>query len=260
MKRLISWSHKGGKRIPSVSDSARYLHCLSIRGPTAHSSITSRMGGNAEESFWRWPCLYLLFVDYVCWSRGIKRFYYREEHRKSRSLTLLSELGIMVSVIQEPKRDPDARTVMGLLTPVNFPQPGEVKQATCMRKLSHHTSKGDGIRKLKIKTEWFIDWLFEDRQSLIFSKSSFRFLSPLSVFCFKAKLLRINVGPRKQAHSHRLFVFQRPLKCFVRHCGVAFKGSFFKCDHSIYPDSLSHQYQTGMRWICWSSEVTSLED
>lgn len=30
----------------------------------------------------------------------------------------------MVSVIQEPKRDPDARTVMGLLTPVNFPQPG----------------------------------------------------------------------------------------------------------------------------------------
>lgn len=39
-------------------------------------------------------------------------------------LTLLSELGIMVSVIQEPKRDPDARTVMGLLTPVNFPQPG----------------------------------------------------------------------------------------------------------------------------------------
>lgn len=39
-------------------------------------------------------------------------------------LTLLSELGIMVSVIQEPNLDPDARTVMGLLTPVNFPQPG----------------------------------------------------------------------------------------------------------------------------------------
>lgn len=72
----------------------------------------------------------------------MKRFYDREEQRKSRSLTLLSELGIMVSVIQEPKRDPDARTVMGLLTPVNFPQPGKgVKQATCMRKLSHHTNK-----------------------------------------------------------------------------------------------------------------------
>lgn len=29
----------------------------------------------------------------------------------------------MVSVIHEPNRDPDARTVMGLLTPVNLPQP-----------------------------------------------------------------------------------------------------------------------------------------
>lgn len=29
-----------------------------------------------------------------------------------------------MSVIQEPKRDPMARTVMGLLTPVSFPQPG----------------------------------------------------------------------------------------------------------------------------------------
>lgn len=54
----------------------------------------------------------------------------------------MSELGIMVSVIQEPKRDPDARTVMGLLTPVNFPQPvgGGVKQMTRMRKLSRCTS------------------------------------------------------------------------------------------------------------------------
>lgn len=43
-------------------------------------------------------------------------------------LTLLSELGIMVSVIQEPNLDPDARTVMGLLTPVNFPQPGEEEE------------------------------------------------------------------------------------------------------------------------------------
>ncbi len=43
---------------------------------------------------------------------------------KTESCTLLSELGIMVSVIQEPNLDPDARTVMGLLTPVNFPQPG----------------------------------------------------------------------------------------------------------------------------------------
>ena len=38
-------------------------------------------------------------------------------------LTLLSELGIIVSVIQEPNREPEARTVMGLLTPVSFPQP-----------------------------------------------------------------------------------------------------------------------------------------
>lgn len=42
----------------------------------------------------------------------------------TQGLTLLSELGIMVSVIQEPNLEPDARTVMGLLTPVNFPQPG----------------------------------------------------------------------------------------------------------------------------------------
>ena len=39
------------------------------------------------------------------------------------ALTLLSELGIIVSVIQEPKREPEARTVIGLLTPVSFPQP-----------------------------------------------------------------------------------------------------------------------------------------
>lgn len=43
---------------------------------------------------------------------------------RTQGLTLLSELGIMVSVIQEPNLEPDARTVMGLLTPVNFPQPG----------------------------------------------------------------------------------------------------------------------------------------
>ncbi len=43
---------------------------------------------------------------------------------ETEGLTLLSELGIMVSVIQEPNLDPDARTVMGLLTPVSFPQPG----------------------------------------------------------------------------------------------------------------------------------------
>jgi hypothetical protein len=40
------------------------------------------------------------------------------------SLTRLSALGAIVSVIQEPKRDPMARMVMGLLTPVSFPQPG----------------------------------------------------------------------------------------------------------------------------------------
>jgi len=43
-------------------------------------------------------------------------------------LTLLSELGIIVSVIQEPNLDPEARTVMGLLTPVSFPQPGDRTQ------------------------------------------------------------------------------------------------------------------------------------
>lgn len=37
--------------------------------------------------------------------------------------TLLSELGIIASVIQEPKRDPEALTVIGLLTAVKRPQP-----------------------------------------------------------------------------------------------------------------------------------------
>lgn len=37
--------------------------------------------------------------------------------------TLLSELGIMASVIQEPKRDPEALTVIGILTAVRRPQP-----------------------------------------------------------------------------------------------------------------------------------------
>lgn len=47
---------------------------------------------------------------------GVKRqsFYTR---------TLLSELGIIASVIQEPKRDPEALTVIGLLTVVRRPQP-----------------------------------------------------------------------------------------------------------------------------------------
>lgn len=40
-------------------------------------------------------------------------------------LTRLSALGVIVSVIHDPKREPDARMVMGLLTPVSFPQPGE---------------------------------------------------------------------------------------------------------------------------------------
>lgn len=35
----------------------------------------------------------------------------------------MSKLGIMVSVIQEPNLEPEARTVIGLLTPVNLPQP-----------------------------------------------------------------------------------------------------------------------------------------
>lgn len=49
-------------------------------------------------------------------------------------LTLLSELGIMVSVIQEPNLDPDARTVIGLLTPVSFPQPEGQRDAHLCRK------------------------------------------------------------------------------------------------------------------------------
>lgn len=44
------------------------------------------------------------------------------------SLTRLSALGAIVSVIQEPNRDPMARMVMGLLTPVSFPQPGRWEQ------------------------------------------------------------------------------------------------------------------------------------
>lgn len=45
-----------------------------------------------------------------------------ETHARSPP-TLLSELGIIASVIQEPKRDPEARTVIGLLTAVKRPQP-----------------------------------------------------------------------------------------------------------------------------------------
>lgn len=44
------------------------------------------------------------------------------------TLTRLSALGAIVSVIQEPKRDPMARMVMGLLTPVSFPQPERQEQ------------------------------------------------------------------------------------------------------------------------------------
>lgn len=51
--------------------------------------------------------------------------------------TLLSELGIMASVIQEPKRDPEALTVIGVLTAVRRPQPvnerKEVKQRYVLR-------------------------------------------------------------------------------------------------------------------------------
>lgn len=45
------------------------------------------------------------------------------EEETTDALTRLSELGAMVSVIQEPNLDPDARMVMGLLTPVSFPHP-----------------------------------------------------------------------------------------------------------------------------------------
>lgn len=58
-------------------------------------------------------------------------------HRSTERLTLLSELGIMVSVIHEPNLDPDARTVMGLLTPVSLPQPG-VKEAEEVKEMHIH--------------------------------------------------------------------------------------------------------------------------
>lgn len=64
-----------------------------------------------------------MFVNYACGWQGLKGSTSGVSIEKE-GLTLLSELGIMVSVIQEPNLDPDARTVMGLLTPVSFPQPG----------------------------------------------------------------------------------------------------------------------------------------
>lgn len=54
-------------------------------------------------------------------------------------LTRLSALGVIVSVIHDPKREPDARMVMGLLTPVSFPQPGREGEG----------GRGAGIKKKK---------------------------------------------------------------------------------------------------------------
>lgn len=81
---------------------------------------------SSSKTFWLWLCLFPnLYVYQRChWVAGIKRLHFGREQREEEGLTLLSKLGIMVSVIQEPNLDPDARTVMGLLTPVNFPQPG----------------------------------------------------------------------------------------------------------------------------------------
>lgn len=81
---------------------------------------------SSSKSFWQWLCLFpnLCVYQRCHWVAGIKRLHFRREQREEEGLTLLSKLGIMVSVIQEPNLDPDARTVMGLLTPVNFPQPG----------------------------------------------------------------------------------------------------------------------------------------
>lgn len=66
-----------------------------------------------------WPATFFQLEHAFC-------FFFQEVHtveEKGEELTLLSKLGIMVSVIQEPNLEPDARTVIGLLTPVNFPQP-----------------------------------------------------------------------------------------------------------------------------------------
>ena len=53
-------------------------------------------------------------------------------------LTRLSELGIMVSVIQEPNLEPDARTVMGLLTPVSLPQPADKHMKSVVNPMSNY--------------------------------------------------------------------------------------------------------------------------
>lgn len=60
------------------------------------------------------------------WKRRIKQCLVTQTQWHTRNPpTLLSELGIIASVIQEPKRDPEARTVIGLLTAVKRPQPVE---------------------------------------------------------------------------------------------------------------------------------------
>lgn len=99
-----SIAHKKSYSGKTVNQSLKY-----------HDSVAVRDIQLWETSACYWQWLWLYFILYACWTTkcvtGIKR------------LTLLSELGIMVSVIQEPNLDPDARTVMGLLTPVSFPQP-----------------------------------------------------------------------------------------------------------------------------------------
>lgn len=84
-------------------------------------------------------------------------------------LTLLSELGAMVSVIQEPNRDPEARIVIGLLTPVSLPQPENKKKKLvewfCVeiyrRSLAiyfseHHLLLNNGVLMTTTDFSWFI--------------------------------------------------------------------------------------------------------
>lgn len=62
------------------------------------------------------------FLKIYKWNK-LKKKKKQKKDKSHCTPTLLSELGIMASVIQEPKRDPEALTVMGLLTAVRRPHP-----------------------------------------------------------------------------------------------------------------------------------------
>lgn len=86
---------------------------------------------------------------------------------ETEGLTLLSELGIMVSVIQEPNLDPDARTVMGLLTPVSLPQPGG--QIIEKGKMTYRFMYGINLALLTNKTHTHTHILFCAKELQLYS-------------------------------------------------------------------------------------------